>query len=42
MGAADLVMTQYEPTCNPLAVAIGTDPDESNDVTPLTCGFETW
>lgn len=34
-------MTQYEPTCTPLAVAVDTDPDESNRVTPLTCGFET-
>ena len=32
-------MTQYEPTRIPLAVAGGTDPDESNRVMPLTCGF---
>ena len=35
-------MTQYEPTRIPLAVTVGTDPDESNREMPLTCGFETW
>jgi hypothetical protein len=35
-------MTQYEPTCIPFAVAIGTDPDGNNRFMPLTCGFETW
>ncbi|GGY08250.1 hypothetical protein GCM10010510_62830 [Streptomyces anandii JCM 4720] len=40
-GAADFVMTQYEPTCTRFAVAVGTDPDRSHRVTPLTWGFAT-
>ncbi|GHD86930.1 hypothetical protein GCM10010508_16710 [Streptomyces naganishii JCM 4654] len=39
-GAADFVMTQYEPTRTPFAVAVGTDPEGIHDVMPLTWGFE--
>ncbi|GHE75576.1 hypothetical protein GCM10014715_33140 [Streptomyces spiralis] len=32
-------MPQYEPTCIPFAVAVGTDSDGNNRFMPLTWGF---